>query len=175
MCNTAFSLFDHTWAFFRSHYAWHLIMLVIICTKGRKNPLTTVSHSFNKFVANLITSTARVSRNSKAFKKCSYICCNRYSVKQVFYCKFFWQILFVILFGMFFFSFQFHAIFNSPSLINKDANSTMKNSIQKLCPVLSNAIKIMYNCFYSRTIFTINATLAIYLLIFAIAFFNQWS
>ena len=65
---------------------------------------------------------------------------------------------------MFFFSLRFHAIFNSPSLINKDTNSTMKNSIQKLCPVLSNAIKIMYNCFYSHTIFTINATLAIYLL-----------
>ena len=81
-----FSLFDHTWAFFRSHYAWHLLMLVIICTKCRKNPLTTVTHSFNKFVANLISSTTRVSRNSKAFKKCSFICCNRYSVKQVFYC-----------------------------------------------------------------------------------------
>ena len=67
---------------------------------------------------------------------------------------------------MFFFSFRFHAIFNSPSLINKDNNSTMKNSIQTLCPVLSNAIKIMYNCFYSPTIFAINATLAIYLILF---------
>ena len=36
---------------------------------------------------------------------------------------------------MFFFSFRFHAIFKLPSLINKDTNSTMKNSIQKLCPV----------------------------------------
>ena len=84
--NFGFSVFDHTWAVFRSHYAWHLLMLVIICTKCRKNPLTTVTHSFNKFVANLITSTTRTSRNSKAFKKCSFICCNRYSVKQVFYC-----------------------------------------------------------------------------------------
>ena len=55
-----FSLFDHTWAVFRSHYAWHLLMLVMICTKYRKNPLTTVAHSINKFVANLITSTTRV-------------------------------------------------------------------------------------------------------------------
>ena len=35
-------------------------MLVMICTKYRKNPLTTVAHSINKFVANLITSTTRV-------------------------------------------------------------------------------------------------------------------
>ena len=31
-----YSLFDHTWAVFISHYAWHLLMLVIICTKYRK-------------------------------------------------------------------------------------------------------------------------------------------
>ena len=60
-----FSLFDHTWAVFRSHHAWHLLMLVMICTKYRKNPLTTVAHSINKFIANLITSTTRVSRKIK--------------------------------------------------------------------------------------------------------------
>ena len=35
-------------------------MLVMISTKYRNNPLTTVAHSINKFVANLITSTTRV-------------------------------------------------------------------------------------------------------------------
>ena len=29
-------------------------MLVMICTKYRKNPLTTVAHSINKFIANHI-------------------------------------------------------------------------------------------------------------------------
>ena len=63
-----YSLLEHTWEVYISHYAWQLHMLVIIYDKYRKNPLTTVTHSFNKFTGNLITSTTQDSRKMRLKK-----------------------------------------------------------------------------------------------------------